>query len=389
MATTHDVELRFGASSVRVGAWDELAITHDMLAPTSPWTVTLWREASMEPWPRTDIWPLVLVDETVDVAVDGALQVRGFISAVKVTADKSGSPLTITGRDQAAVAQKADADPALSLRNVTLASALEQLFAPLGINVTVGVLAADARTALAGTRPGARTTSNRRARRAHRVDQFRVKVGEKVWQLADQLCRRHGYLLYTAPSGEGVALVIDRPAYDAPVQYQFTRRRQPDGSYEGTILSGGRTTDISDVPSSVTVFGHAAVASREDTRLRVTVENEGLAHPRVAGTQPARPRYIRDDKARTRDTCEQRGRREIAAAMAGFDVYEYTVQGLGQSGRLFAVNAMAHVDDHMTGVRADCLITRVTMKRSRGGGHTAIVRLVPRGAIVIEPDPDV
>ncbi len=389
MATTHEVELRFGAASVRVGTWDELAITHDMLAPTSPWTVTLWREASMDPWPRTDLWPLVLVDETADVVVDGALQVRGFISAVKVTADKSGSPLTITGRDQAAVAQKADADPALSLRNVTLVDALERLFAPLGINVTVGMLAADARTALAGARPGARTTSNRRARRAHRVDQFRVKVGEKVWQLADQLCRRHGYLLYTAPSGDGVALVIDRPAYDAPVAYQFTRRRQPDGSYEGTILSGGRTTDISDVPSSVTVFGHAAVASREDTRLRVTVENEGLAHPRVAGTQPARPRYIRDDKARTRDTCEQRGRREIAAAMASFDVYEYTVQGLGQSGRLFAVNAMSRVDDDMTGVHTDCLITRVTMKRSRGGGHTALVRLVPRGAIVIEPDPDV
>ena len=78
------------------------------------------------------------------------------------------------------------------------------------ITASASWLPADARTALAGARPGARTATGRRARRAHRVDQFRVKVGEKVWQLADQLCRRHGYLLYTAPSGDGVALVIER-----------------------------------------------------------------------------------------------------------------------------------------------------------------------------------
>jgi hypothetical protein len=31
----------------------------------------------MDPWPHADLWPLVLVDETADVVVDGALQVRG------------------------------------------------------------------------------------------------------------------------------------------------------------------------------------------------------------------------------------------------------------------------------------------------------------------------
>lgn len=387
---THSIEVRVGAQQVVIGSTDEVSVTHDLLAPSSPFTLTLWRTASMVPWPRTDLWPLLLCDETIEVAVDGAVQVRGLISAVKPTASHEGSPLTITGRDYVSVAQESDADPSLSLRNVTLVDALERLFAPLGVNVVVGAQAEAARNALAGARPGTRTTTTARARRAHRVDQFRVRVGERVWQLAQQLCRRHGYLLYSAPYGGGVGLVIDRPAYDAPVRYAFTRRWvEAETRFTGNILSGGRTTDVSRVPSDVTVFGHDAVASREDARLRARVENEGLAHPRVAGTQPRRPRYIRDDRARTVDTCTQRARREIAEAMAGFDVHEYAVQGFGQGGYLYAINGMARVDDDVTGVHGDCLITQVTLKRSRAAATTATVRLVPRGAIVIEPDPSV
>lgn len=389
MAQTHTVELRLGAESVRVGAFDEVTISHDMLAPTSPWSVTLWRTATQAPWPETDLWPLTRVETPADVVVDGVVQVRGYVIRSQVTATHAGSPLTLTGRDQAGAAMVADADPAISLRAVTLEDALQRLFGPIGINLTIGTLAADARTALAGMRPGARPPSGRRARRGHRVDTFRVKVGEKVWALADQLCRRHGYLLYTAPSGDGVSLVIDRPAFDSPVLYTLTRKQQRDGSWVGTILGGGRTVDTSQVPTSVTVFGHAALASRDDARLRVMLDNEGLVHPRVADAFPVRPRYIRDDKARTQGTCEQRARRELSTAMASFDVCEFTVQGFGQSGRLYAVNSMARIDDDASGVRGDWLITQVTMRRAHMGGHTTTLRAIPKGSLVISPDPDV
>lgn len=391
MAISHEVELRLGVERVAVGAWDSITITHDLLAPTSPWTVTLWRAATMAPWPETDLWPHTRAETPAEVLVDGVVQVRGAISRAEVGASRQGSPLTLSGRDHAAIAQIADADPALTLRGATLEEALRRLFGPLGINLTIGALADDARSALAGMRPNAPrgTSTSRRARRRHRVDQFRVKVGEKVWQLADQLCRRHGYLLYSAPSGDGVALVIDRPAYDSQALYSLTRKQQPDGSYAGTILSGSRAVDTSQVPSSVTVFGHSAIASSADARLRASIENEGLVHPRVADAFAARPRYVRDDKARTPQVCEQRARREIARANASLDVCSYVVQGFGQDGRLFAVNAIAHIDDEITGARGDWLVTQVVMNRSRSSGHTTTLRLVPKGALVIEPDPDV
>lgn len=390
MAQTHDVEILLGDSATRLGAWDELEITQDMLAPTSPWTATLWRTATLAPWPETEIWTRTKLYTPASVTVDEAVQLRGFVESCVVSADRSGSPLTITGRDQVGIAMVADADPALSLRDTTLAEALTALFAPLGITLTIGALAEDARAVQAGLRPGARTRSTRKARRAHHVDRFRVKVGEKVWQLASQLCRRHGYLLYTAPSGAGVGLVIDRPRYDDAPLYAFTRRRQPDGSYAGTILSAKRTLDGSQTPTAVTVFGHSAHAASQDARHRATVRNEQLLfHNRVADFVTSRPRYLRDPKARTPQVAEQRARREIATAMAAFDVTELTTQGFGQDGHLFAVNTMARIDDDMTDIHGQGLITRVSMKRSRSGGHVSTVRLVPRDAIIVEPDPEV
>lgn len=395
MARAHDVELRLGAASVRVGTWDEISITHDMLAPTSPWSATLWRPASLPPWPETELWGLTRVYTSAEVLVDGAPQLRGYIETFGVTGARQGSPLTISGRDQAGVAQVADADPALSLRNSTLDEVLRRMFDPLGINLTVGALAADARTAQAGMRPGARVPGKRKSRRRHHVDVFAVQPGQKVWQLAEQLCRRHGYLLYTAPSGDGVGLVIDRPAYDSPVLYQLTRKRvrpSADGSsyeWDGNIVSGGRKVDGLQTPTNVTVYGHSSHKSPEDSRHSATIENEGLVHPRVADAFPVRPRYIRDPKARTPQIAEQRARHEIARAMAAFDVCDYVVQGFGDGRHLYAINAMAHIDDELTGVRGDWLITQVTLARARSGGHTARLRLVPKGSIVIEPDAEV
>ncbi|NDH45511.1 MAG: hypothetical protein EBY04_03955, partial [Actinobacteria bacterium] len=85
-----------------------------------------------------------------------------------------------------------------------------------------------------------------------------MQPGTKVWALCEQLCRRHGYLLYTAPCEAGVGLVIDRPAYDSPVLYRFLRRRREDGSSEGNLLDGWQELDATQVPTSATVYGHGA-----------------------------------------------------------------------------------------------------------------------------------
>ena len=46
----------------------------------------------------------------------------------------------------------------------------------------------------------------------------------------------------------------------------------------------------------------------------------------------------------------------------------------------------ATLDDVETGAAGDYLVTQVTMSRSRQRGTVSQLRLVPKGALVIEPD---
>lgn len=392
-ALVHDAELRLGATRQRLDGFDELTLTHDLLAPGSPTTVSLWRPPTDRPWPESALYALAKVYSPVELALDGAPQTRGVIERVAIGAEHSGSWLRLTFRDLTGAAQVADADPHLSLRSETLVGALQKLYAPLGINVTVGIDADEARTTLAGQRPGARNTParrTRRPRRAHAVDRFRIQPGQKVQAVADALCRRHGYLLFVAPYGDGVGLVIDKPA-TSPVLYQLTRKRQPDGSVRGNLLTGERTLDASNLPTEVTVFGHSPTTDREDIYHQSAVQNDVLAHPRVESVYLPRPRYLRDPRATKPQVAQQRARRELAVANAAFDVYTATVQGWtqGAPGRgpwLYAINTLAQIDDDETGTRGDWLITQVTFRRSRKDGTLTQLRLVPKGAIQLYPD---
>lgn len=419
-AITHDAELRLGATRQRLDGFDELTITHDLLAPGSPTTVSLWRPPTDRPWPESALYQLAKVYSPVEFAIDGALQVRGVVERVAVGADHGGATLRLSFRDLTGAAQVADADPHLSLRSETLAGALQKLYQPLGIHVTVGADADEARSTLVGQRPGARARTSysaelRRARREaasnvgpvgsdpeevarartgrsrrQHVDKFRIQPGQKVQAVADALCRRHGYLLFSAPYGDGVGLVIDRPA-TSPVLYQLTRKRQPDGSVRGNLLAGERTLDAMALPTEVTVFGHSPTTEREDIYHQSAVQNDVLAHPRVESVYLPRPRYLRDAHATKPQIAAQRARRELADANAGFDVYTATVQGWtqGSPGRgpwLYAVNTLAQLDDDETGTRGDWLITQVMFRRSRKDGTLTQMRLVPKGALQLYPD---
>lgn len=384
-AQTHEVEVRIGDARAQLTALDEVVVSHDMLQPGSVATVALWRQPDDAPWPETELYRLAQIYTPIEVLVDGHLQVRGSLEKVRVGASRQGAALILSYRDHACAAMVAEAAPWLSLRDVTLEEALRRLVAPLGLPLVVGADADDARSVLAGLRPGARAPSSRRRRRRQHVDRFRVQPGTKVWQLVEQLCRRHGYLVYPAPCEDGVGLVIDRPAYDSPVLYRFWRRRRADGSSEGNILDGWQELDATTVPTSVTVFGHVGHSSSEDARHRGVSVNDRLTGPRVA-TVKDRPWYRRDPKARTIQVAVQKARRLVAQANANFDTLSVTTQGFGQLGRLYAVNTMARVEDDETGVRGDYLVTQVTMSRSRQRGTTTQVRLVPKGSLVIEPD---
>lgn len=390
-ATAPVVTLAIGG--LEATAWDEVRVTRDMLSGGSPWAVTVWRTGDERAW--SDLRAAARIYAPAEIRIDGALQLRGEVEAVGDGGSRGGgAPLTISGRDFVGAAMSSHVDPRISLRGVTLYDALVRIFRPLGIEVTVGVLADEAREVQAGARPGpvrsARSTTSTTTRhRKHHIDRFRFQPGTTVWQAAQQLCRRHGYLLFGVPTATGLGLVIDKPAYDSPIRYRLHRIRR-NGVWDQNLEVGHRKLNGADTPTRTTVYGHSGLAATEDARHRGEVENTALVdHPGVADVITQRVRYIHDRRARTPKLAEHRARRENARAMAEFDVYTATVDGFYSGDLLWTPNSMVAIQDDLAEVSSEWLLTRVDFRRSRGGGHHTELRLVPRDSIVVEPDPEV
>ncbi len=400
----HTAKLYVGAArgGVELTNFDELDLTIDMLAPGSPWTVTFWHSdgaiRAENAW--RNVKSLCKVEETVRLTLDDAEQLHGRIEKVSTKTSRESRSLTVSGRDFAARALDWDADPTIRLKGKQLGEALELLFRDVYAVPVVLVSGAEQSEVQARAQRQRRTRTQSRPRRAHKVDAFKLNAGDKIWQTADQLCRRNGYLLWCAPvSAQTAGLVVDVPVSTGPTLYTFERRQVAGVVLGGNILDSTLTYDGTDVPTVVTSFAEAPLDSNDDAHGRAAIANTRYAsHPAVAhdgtlsGSLIPKPRYIKPRRVRTLADAQKAADRVIAEAMADFEVIELSVRGWGQLGadgqrRLYAVNTLARVRDDTEVPVLDgvYLITRVHFHRSRNGGTTSTLRLVPAGAIQVFP----
>lgn len=238
------------------------------------------------------------------------------------------------------------------------------------------------------------------------VDEAHPRPAERVWQFAESVVARLGLLLWVAPDGaNGLTVVADRPDDSPEPTFAFVRvLRDGVDTGEGNVLSASETLSLRGVPTVVSVYTGAKRGDSPAGRARAIVQNarlgdEAVTRGMVLRPTPLQPRFIRSDRARTRERAEEEGGRVITDAMASFRTYTATVRGHGQrvdgEERLFAINTTARVvDSVMTDPTGDALdevmlITRVEFRRSRvtgtGGGTTTAVTLVPLGALDIAP----
>lgn len=396
----HVAQLQIADGSELV-TFDELDCTIDMLAPGAPWTVTLWYSEgtanALAAW--KSVKRRALVEETVTLSIDGSVQLRGRIEKATTRTTREGKTLTISGRDLAARAMDWDCDPRLSLRGRTLEDALREIFVDVGITPVVieGARQAEVQgrpQRARSTRTASATATSRTTHRRSVIDAFKINQGDKIWAVADQLCRRLGYMMWCAPASEDrqSAIVVDVPVSSGETLYTFDRRQVSKGVYGGNILESTYALDGADVPTLVTAFCDAPCDSNDDAHGRWVVvntryrEHPQVAHRDLAGLLP-KPRYIKPKRTRTIADIEKAADRCIAEAMADFETYELTVRGWGQGGRTYAANTLARLrdDSELPALDAPWLITRVSFKRSREGGTTSTLRLVPAGAIRVFP----
>ena len=421
MATAHTATLTL-SSGTDVDVFDRYTLTLDMMRAGNPWTVSMWRSISGA---REASWEVlrreVKLGENVTFSIDGAAQVTGRIETLRTAApdDKGGATMVISGRDLGGMAMTWDADPTVRLRGLALSDALTALFAPFGVPVVVTDAAA-ARLVQSGTnraslghasRPHATHTTRPHSpsrgvhraharRRAQPIDQSHPRAGEKAWALAEEMCRRVGFLMWVAPSAEGgIAVVVDVPAFSTEDVFTFGRRIEGHTA-TGNILKGAEAFSIKEVPSEVNVYTGTTRGDLISNRSRSQTFNAGVETSAVnrgflASPMPAQVRHIKSARSRTLAASAKEGERVIAEAMAGFRRYELTVQGHGQTvagvDRLYAVNTMARVRDDLCSapdgspLDESMLITGVTFEGGRATGTTTSLVLVPKDSISIIP----
>jgi prophage tail gpP-like protein len=392
-----------------IDVWDRYTVATSMLEPGTPFTFSLWRSdvpGAGSAW--AEILRVAKLFAEARLFIDGALQVDGIIEAIDIGADRSGARIIVSGRDKSGAAMSFDADPKLRLRGLPLQTALSRIFEPLGLPLVITEAAAARAVTLrdAGIRRPRRRTS--RASRGSTVDLAHPRPGDKVWQLADTIVRRQGFMMWVSPGESGLTVVVDVPGYGSERRFAFRRAWEGTGQLRvtGNILAGFDKYQIRDVPTEVHVYTGTArgdsVSARTETINDNGVFNDTPGAERINRgfvSVPARPqpRHIKSQRARTIQAGLQEGSRVLADAMAKFRVYECTVQGHGQPGAdgrltLYAVNTMCRVYDELcagpTGAPLDeeMLITKVTFNGDRRGGQTTVLEMVPKGAIVLEPN---
>lgn len=399
MAEEHDVALFTGTEGLKLEAWDRYDLTLDMMGPGSPWTVSLWHSEERRSAWNTLRAGLKLLDRMF-WSIDGATQINGRLETYDTKGSRAGAVMILSGRDMSGAAIDCDADPTLRLKGLPLDAALTALFAPLGIPVRIGANVDAARQVQSGTRRGPRNGGT--SRRRHAVDQSHPQPGEKVWQLAETMVRRLGYMIWCAPDAEeGLAIVVDVPAFNQPAQYQFTRRRQGDRQWVGNILEGGESLNARDMPTGINVYTHAPRGDATSARQATLVPNAAIVERAInrgflIDPLPEQPRHVHAPRARTLDAAGQEGARLMSDSMAKFRTSPYTVQGHGQRNstgemRLYAVNSMAHVYDELCTdpegrpLDEDMLITQVHFSGSRSDGQFTQVTLIPKDSILLVP----
>ena len=297
MATPHTVAVTL-SSGTDVDVFDRYTITLDMMRAGNPWTVSMWRSISGA---REASWEVlrreVKLGENITLSIDGAAQITGRIETLRTAApdDKGGATMVISGRDLGGMAMTWDADPTVRLKGLALSDALTALFTPFGVSVLITDAAA-ARLVQSGTnrtslgrpsRPHATHTTRPHSpsrgvhaaharRRAQPIDQSHPRAGEKAWALAEEMCRRVGFLMWVAPSAAGgLAVVVDVPAFSTADVFTFGRRIE-NGVATGNILKGAESFSIKEVPSEVNVYTGTTRGDLVSNRSRSQTFNVGV-----------------------------------------------------------------------------------------------------------------
>lgn len=347
---------------------------------------------------RREVWDLAKEDRTIQILVDGAPKLNGYI-------DERDKPegegiITISGRDRSGRLVQ-DCAPGVSFAGLGIIDLTKKLVEPWGFSAVFtndrnrGITLGHGRKVKGHRkRTGNRFTGKARTLRgsdeALRLNSHvgtKIEPGQTRGQVITTLCTQAGYMVW--PSCDGKEIIVGEPDYDQDVQFVFFApaegssriaessckgigvKKSTGDRYSHVMVVGSGTGTEANYGSSVTAIRGDAYNNPDDPD---GVGRDFLSPKRLILARPVKS---------TADA-QELAEKEMARRDALGDVLTVRCAGHGQiydgeTPTLFAPDTLALCEDEETGTAGIYLITKCVFQSSRNGEET-LMTLVKQGA---------
>lgn len=400
----HEVSVVIGRKSI--ARWTEYDITTDMMEPADQFTM------SIAPISK-EIWNLVVPDAPIQVWLDDAPVLNGFIGSRQRRLSRTGgSVIEIQGMDKGGRLTRESMD-LIAFKQKTLGQLVQECVEPWfdsvvfsndrNRNLLRGRRTKKVPNPLAnmvnqatGTRVGdvlfpTSVTVTVDGLKSAKDAPRKVAPGQSRWEVIAEWLEGSGLIAWS--SGDGEEFVIGVPAYNQPAQWRFVlpgpEIKSPTAEH---AIDWNWTESTEERYSQIQVVG--AVRGSSSNYGKKMVKNAGVATdgPGLLGTGGAfsarKTLVIQDDSIRNRAQAEKRAEHEMALRDGSGETLEILMPGHGQlqvEGKpptLYCPDTVAEVVDDEMNETTRWLVTRCTYTNSRASGQQTQLSLIPEGSEV-------
>ena len=289
-----------------------------------------------------------------ELYVNDRLELTGLINRVERSGDKSGTRLSVSGRDLMGLLVDSCCEEFITLKGITVKALAQRLLRTVPYINRQKIVYQDT---FAG---GVSGSTAALLDAPHEFTQ--IEPGMTIFEALKQYASSRGLMFFALPDG---TMVFGRPKAKGTPLFALTCRR--DG--RTNINEGSRVEDVSRRFSKYLVVGQQQ--GTDDTTAD-QINTGGV--PVLDGDVPYyKPLVVTDNNDGRSPAAHARMLRE-KARFEGFQL-TYKVPGHSQQGKNWAINELCTVDDEVRGVHGTFLIYGRTFALSKQDGMTTALKL--------------
>jgi prophage tail gpP-like protein len=315
------------------------------------------------------------------VYLNQRLRLTGRVQVNDVPIDaQGGATVRFVVRTKLADAAYASALASISVQNATLKDIVLRAYGPLGFKETDFVFKSDvARDLMTGR--NSRGGDPRVDLEPLKLEQAKVNPPETIYDFVERHLLRFHLSHWDSPDGK---IVVGAPNDQQRPLYDFRLKKGSLGGRHNNLLSAHRTRDVSDAPTSITIFN---TVGPEIARYRIA----STVRPSLRDLNPQRfyrPVVIPDQSVQTRDQVVAKAQRELLNRSKKLDAWEVTTDGWsfwdGTALIPYGIDTVADLTiDVAGGSVGTYLVHQTRLRLDPENGYTASLTLLRSGLWVL------